>query len=133
MPDEEDDDFQKRLETFLPKALREAKRHCNWTTPNEAYEKAAIILPSGLLDKSRPFWKSFQTLLKRIEDYGITNSLAQVLLKFTCPGTPDVYQGCERWDLSLVDPDNRRPVDYEKRQIGCKKWLQTPDNRQPTR
>jgi 4-alpha-glucanotransferase len=128
--EEEDDDFQKRFETFLPKALREAKRHSNWTTPNEAYEKAAINFASALLDKSRPFWKSFQTLLKRIGDSGITNSLAQVLLKFTCPGTPDVYQGCEGWDLSLVDPDNRRPIDYKKRQGWLEKWRETPEDRQ---
>lgn len=128
--EEVDEDFQKRFQTFLPKALREAKRHSNWTQPNEAYESAAINFANALLDKSRPFWKSFQTFLSTIADSAIANSLAQVLLKFTCPGTPDVYQGCEGWDLSLVDPDNRRPIDYEKRKNWLQNWLQTPENRQ---
>ncbi|MGV3656558.1 MAG: malto-oligosyltrehalose synthase [Chitinophagaceae bacterium] len=128
--EEKDDDFQKRFETFLPKALREAKQHSNWTKPNEAYESACIQFAAALLDKSRPFWKSFHGFLKTITDGGIANSLVQVLLKFTCPGTPDVYQGCEGWDLSLVDPDNRRPIDYGKREKWLQNWLQTPEMRQ---
>src|SRR5690606_37079239 len=62
-----------------------------------------------------PFWKSFSAFHKRIVDAGIVNSLSQLLLKFTCPGVPDVYQGTDLWDLSLVDPDNRRAVNYEQR------------------
>lgn len=104
-----------RLKEYLQKALREAKGHSNWTTPNEQYEGAVARFAEGLLRKDTPFWKSFERLLKRITPFGIINSLAQVTLKFTCPGVPDVYQGCELWDLSLVDPDNRRPVDYELR------------------
>lgn len=124
---DEEADFKKRLEAFVPKALREAKRHSSWTTPNEAYEKATIEFATALLDNSRPFWKSFQTLLKKITDGGISNSLTQVLLKFTCPGTPDVYQGCEGWDFSLVDPDNRRPVDYNLRQQWLQQWKDIGD------
>jgi malto-oligosyltrehalose synthase/4-alpha-glucanotransferase len=115
MPGEGDDDFANRIQEYLQKALREAKLHSNWTTPNEAYESAAKAFAVSLLDKSKPFWKSFEDFQKTIVDHGIINSLSQVVLKFTCPGVPDVYQGCEFWDFSLVDPDNRRPVDYEKR------------------
>lgn len=115
MPGEGDDDFANRIQEYLQKALREAKLHSNWTTPNEAYESAAKAFAVFLLDESKPFWKSFEDFQKTIVDHGIINSLSQVVLKFTCPGVPDVYQGCEFWDFSLVDPDNRRPVDYEKR------------------
>lgn len=115
MPGQGDDDFEARIQEYLQKALREAKLHSNWTTPNEEYESAAKSFAVSLLDKSKPFWKSFEDFHKTIVDDGIVNSLSQVVLKFTCPGVPDVYQGCEFWDFSLVDPDNRRPVDFEKR------------------
>ena len=111
----EEDAYGGRLKEYLQKALREAKRHSNWTTPNEAYEGAVARFAEALLRKGTPFWKSFDRLLKRVLPHGMVNSLAQVVLKFTCPGVPDVYQGCELWDLSLVDPDNRRPVDYTRR------------------
>ncbi|WP_332368212.1 hypothetical protein [Spirosoma telluris] len=81
-----------------------------------------------LLDQKRPFWKRFQPFHRRIADFGIINSLAQVVLKCTCPGLPDVYQGSELWDLSLVDPDNRRPVDYEQRQRYLKELLAADTN-----
>jgi malto-oligosyltrehalose synthase/4-alpha-glucanotransferase len=115
MPGEEEDDFKNRLQEYLQKALREAKTNSNWTTPNERYETATKEFAVKLLDSSKPFWKSFQFFKNQIVDFGIINSLIQVLLKFTCPGVPDVYQGTELWDLSFVDPDNRRAVDYEKR------------------
>lgn len=120
MPGEDEDDFSVRIQEYIEKALREAKQHSNWTTPNEEYENAAKTFALGLLDKKNPFWQSFQKLHHKIADHGIVNSLSQLTLKFTCPGVPDVYQGCELWDLSLVDPDNRRPVDYELRQ----QWLE---------
>ena len=119
MPGEEEDSFAERLAAFLEKALREAKRHSNWTTPNQECESATINFAKALLDKSKPFWKSFETFLKKVTDYGIINSLSQVALKFTSPGVPDVYQGCEVWNLSFVDPDNRRPVNYKR----CSQWL----------
>ena len=112
---EEEGDYHDRLQEYLQKALREAKQNSNWSVPNEAYEGAVNRFITGLLQTDKPFWKSFQRLLKRITPFGTLNSLAQVVLKFTCPGVPDVYQGCELWDLSLVDPDNRRPVNYTRR------------------
>jgi malto-oligosyltrehalose synthase/4-alpha-glucanotransferase len=115
MPGEDEDDFTNRIQDYIQKALREAKTHSNWTTPDEEYEAAAKAFAVALLDKDKPFWKSFTDFQQRVVDHGIINSLSQVLLKFTCPGVPDVYQGCEMWDFSYVDPDNRRPVDYEKR------------------
>jgi malto-oligosyltrehalose synthase/4-alpha-glucanotransferase len=119
MPEQDEDDFNNRIQEYLQKALREAKVHSNWTTPDETYEKATKAFAVGLLDQKKPFWESFSKFHKKVADFGIANSLAQVLLKFTSPGVPDVYQGTELWDLSLVDPDNRRAVDYEKRQ----EWL----------
>jgi malto-oligosyltrehalose synthase/4-alpha-glucanotransferase len=119
MPGEDEDSFQERINEYLQKALREAKRHSNWTAPNEEYENAAKDFAQKLLDKNGAFWKSFSEWQQKIVDAGILNSLVQLTLKFTCPGVPDVYQGTELWDLSFVDPDNRRPADYQKRS----KWL----------
>lgn len=116
MPGEDEDNIKTRIEEYIQKALREAKTHSNWTTPNEDYEEAAKNFAVKLLEKGTGFWKSFETFHRKVSDFGIVNSLAQVLLKFTCPGVPDIYQGTELWDLSLVDPDNRRPVDYQLRQ-----------------
>lgn len=115
-PGEDEDNFKTRIQDYLQKAMREAKTHTNWTTPNEEYEHAAKNFAVRLLETNKPFWISFEKLHKKVADFGIINSLAQVLLKFTCPGVPDVYQGTEFWDFSLVDPDNRRLVNYEERQ-----------------
>jgi 4-alpha-glucanotransferase len=115
MPGQAEDQCSPRIEAYLQKALREAKVHSNWTSPNEAYEKAAKDFATGLQDKNAAFWQSFEPFHRKVADFGIINSLAQVLLKFTCPGVPDTYQGTELYDLSLVDPDNRRPVDYDLR------------------
>ncbi|MCE7042887.1 malto-oligosyltrehalose synthase [Dyadobacter sp. CY312] len=119
MPGQDDDDFAARLEQYLQKALREAKRNTTWAEPNEEYEKGTQQFAGELLNQQGDFWKDFILFQKEISDFGIINSLSQLILKFTCPGIPDVYQGTELWDLSLVDPDNRREVDYEKRQ----NWL----------
>ena len=116
---QDDQNFAERLDEYLEKALREAKRNSTYTEPNEAYEKATKAFARQLLDTKKPFWKRFEPFHRRIADLGIINSLAQVVLKCTLPGLPDIYQGCEGWDLSLVDPDNRRPVDFEQRQ----RWL----------
>ncbi|HEV7329697.1 MAG TPA: malto-oligosyltrehalose synthase [Flavisolibacter sp.] len=115
MPGEDEDDFINRIQAYIQKALREAKVHSNWTTPNTEYEEAVKAFAVALLDKSGAFWKSFTAFQDQVIDHGIINSLSQVVLKFTCPGVPDVYQGCEFWDFSYVDPDNRRPVNFEKR------------------
>ncbi|WP_080055153.1 malto-oligosyltrehalose synthase [Spirosoma aerolatum] len=115
MPDQDGEDFPNRLDEYLEKALREAKRYSSHDTPNAAYEDATKSFAHELLDTNRPFWKRFDAFYRQIADLGIINSLIQVVLKCTCPGLPDVYQGCEGWDLSMVDPDNRRPVDFEQR------------------
>lgn len=113
---QDEDEFSNRLHEYLTKALQEAKRHTSWTAPNRAYMEATHSYIDYLLDKDGPFWPDFEAFLTSIADFAVVNSLAQTLLKFTTPGVPDVYQGCELHDLSLVDPDNRRPVDYEQRQ-----------------
>lgn len=115
MPGIAEEDYKERLQAYMQKALREAKIHSTWAAPNERYEAATNEFIAALFDKNTPFWNSFKTFHERITDYGIINSLSQLLLKFTCPGVPDIYQGTELWDLSFVDPDNRRPVDYDKR------------------
>ncbi|WP_347156750.1 malto-oligosyltrehalose synthase [Pontibacter chitinilyticus] len=111
-----EDSLVERLQTFLPKALREAKANTNWSEPNEPYEDAINDLAQTLLQQDPAFMESFLPFFRKIAHYGWLYSLGQVLLKVATPGIPDVYQGCEFWDLSLVDPDNRRPVNYEKRQ-----------------
>ncbi|UHG93964.1 malto-oligosyltrehalose synthase [Spirosoma oryzicola] len=131
-PSQDEESFPERLSEYLQKALREAKRRSTYTEPNEAYEEATKTFALNLLDKKKPFWKRFESFHRQIADLGIINSLAQLVLKCTCPGLPDVYQGCEGWDLSLVDPDNRRPVDFDQRQ----RWLDElttsdSDNRWP--
>ena len=116
MPGQDENDFGARLNEYLEKMLREAKRHSNWAEPNEDYENGVKQFAAALLDKTRPFWDKFVTFHQKVSDLGIVNSLAQATLKLTCPGVPDIYQGTELWDLSLVDPDNRRPVDYQIRE-----------------
>ncbi|MCU7549673.1 malto-oligosyltrehalose synthase [Chitinophagaceae bacterium LB-8] len=115
MPGADDGDYKDRLLEYVQKAIREAKRYSNWTSPNEEYESSVKAFAKALLDKKKPFWNSFESFHQRVVDFGIVNSLSQLLLKLTCPGVPDIYQGTDLWDLSLVDPDNRRSVDYDKR------------------
>jgi (1->4)-alpha-D-glucan 1-alpha-D-glucosylmutase len=109
--------FCDRIQGYMRKALREAKVHTSWVNPNQVYEDAVSRFVAALLDRSRPnlFLEDFLPFQERIARYGVCNSLAQVLLKITAPGIPDFYQGTELWDFSLVDPDNRRPVDYDLR------------------
>lgn len=109
---EDPNEFADRLLSYLEKAFRESKRHSNWAAPNERYEEASRAFARLLLDHKGGWWKSFIKLYHRVYVYGSLNSLVQVLLKFTCPGVPDVYQGSELKDLSFVDPDNRRAVDF---------------------
>ena len=116
MPGEDEDDFENRLLEYLEKALREGKTNSTWAEPNESYEADTKDFAKKVLDKTGPFNKGLTELADEIVDYGVVNSLNQLLLKFTCPGIPDVYQGTELWDFSLVDPDNRREVNYQKRQ-----------------
>lgn len=102
-----------RLKDYLQKALREAKTHSGWTEPNEHYEDAAYGFAVSLMEGAA--WNLLHPFLKKVQDYGMIYSLAQLVLKLTAVGIPDIYQGTELWELSLVDPDNRRPVDYQKR------------------
>jgi malto-oligosyltrehalose synthase/4-alpha-glucanotransferase len=114
MPGCENDNLGDRVKEYLQKALREAKTNSSWTEADEEHENAVKDF-AGKLIAERSFQESFSSFYNRAVDFGIVNSLAQLVLKFTCPGIPDVYQGCELWDLNLVDPDNRRPVDFSLR------------------
>jgi (1->4)-alpha-D-glucan 1-alpha-D-glucosylmutase len=107
-------DFVARIAAYMEKALREAKVHTSWTSPDEGYEAAVKGFVAAILG-SRPFLDELAALAGRVARAGRLSSLAQVALKCAAPGVPDVYQGCELWDLSLVDPDNRRAVDFEQR------------------
>jgi (1->4)-alpha-D-glucan 1-alpha-D-glucosylmutase len=109
--------FRERMVAYSTKALREAKAHTSWLRPDEEYEKAVHRFVEAVLDprRSQPFLQSFRPFQARVAELGIYNSLAQLVIKVTAPGIPDFYQGTEFWDLNLVDPDNRRPVDYDAR------------------
>ena len=129
--------FVERIEQHMIKALREAKVHASWVHPNPAYDAALGRFIAAILDRSEPprpasgrlrrligaivaetagnpFLADFRPFQQRIAVAGMYNSLAQTLLKLIAPGVPDIYQGTEAWDLSLVDPDNRRPVDHAR-------------------
>jgi (1->4)-alpha-D-glucan 1-alpha-D-glucosylmutase len=114
------DAFIERLVAYMTKALREAKERSSWTQPNAPYEDAVADFIRRILDARRPnlFLADFLAFQRRIAELGLVNGLAQTVLKLTIPGVPDIYQGTEFWDLSLVDPDNRRPVDYAARRAG---------------
>jgi len=103
-----------RLRAFLEKAAREAKTHSSWIDPNLTYERELLSFATAILDHE-PFLTRFRRFHRRIAFHGFLNSLAQVVLKVLSPGIPDFYQGTDLWDLTLVDPDNRRPVDYPRR------------------
>jgi (1->4)-alpha-D-glucan 1-alpha-D-glucosylmutase len=109
--------FVDRVKDYVLKASREAKVYTAWLRPNSVYENALIDFVGKVLEpaEQNPFLQEFLPFQKRVAYYGIFNSLSQTLLKLTSPGVPDLYQGSELWDLSLVDPDNRRPVNFEQR------------------
>lgn len=107
--------FFLRTRQYLQKVLREAKIHSNWAEPDHEYEEEVYDFIEEILDKGE-FRRSFDAFAGKIAYYGVIKSLGQCLLKVAAPGIPDVYQGSELWDLSYVDPDNRRPVDYAKRE-----------------
>lgn len=116
MAGEPESDFLERVKEAMTKAVREAKVYSNWSDPNEVYEEGVHEFTLRLFSEESEFRKSFVPFVQQISFYGMIYSLGQALLKITAPGIPDIYQGCELWDLSMVDPDNRRPVDYELRQ-----------------
>jgi (1->4)-alpha-D-glucan 1-alpha-D-glucosylmutase len=107
--------FQERLDGYVIKALREAKRHTSWVDPREDYENATLALVRATLDPKNKILERFRPLAQRLSILGMLNGLTRTVLKMTLPGVPDIYQGTEFWDFSLVDPDNRRPVDYQAR------------------
>ncbi|MDT8402999.1 malto-oligosyltrehalose synthase [Sulfuriflexus sp.] len=112
--------FRQRMQDYMLKAVKEAKLHTSWINPDIEYEQAVVDFVAALLGdmEKNPFLADFQSFQGPLSRAGLFNSLAQLALKFTSPGMPDIYQGNELWDLSLVDPDNRRPVDY-----GCRRDL----------
>jgi len=110
-------DYISRIQAYMAKALKEAKMNTSWIQPNEQWDAAMNDFVARVLDPSpkNKFLPSFLPVAEEIARLGAINSLAQVALKLTAPGVPDIYQGNEIWDFSLVDPDNRRPVDYQRR------------------
>lgn len=115
---EEISDFHERLKAYMIKAVREAKTITNWIKVNQEYEDDLLGFIGSILEDSveNEFLHDFQKFQGKIAWYGALNSLSQVLLKITSPGVPDFYQGTDLWDFSLVDPDNRRRVDFKKRE-----------------
>ncbi len=109
--------YAERIKGAMTKSMREAKVYSTWSAPNTAYESAVLAFVDSALDaaESRGFFSTFLPFQERIARLGVHNSLVQAALKLTAPGIPDTYQGADLWDLSLVDPDNRRPVDYDAR------------------
>ncbi len=110
-------EFVQRIQDYVQKALHEAKVHTSWINPNPTYDDGVKQFIKRILDArhGKRFLEDLRLFQRRISHCGMFNSLAQTLLKIASPGVPDVYQGTELWDFSLVDPDNRRPVDYERR------------------
>ena len=117
LAEEERPALGERLAAYLRKVLREAKTHSSWLAPDEPYEEAVIGFARELLEdtEGNELLPDFLELAERVSVYGAWGSLAQLVLKAAMPGVPDFYQGTELWDLSLVDPDNRRPVDFDRR------------------
>lgn len=107
-----------RLQRYMEKATHEAKQHTSWINPNERYDHAVREFVAATLERSpnNRFLTHFRQFQSAISAWGLYNSLAQLALKLTSPGVPDLYQGQDLWDFSLVDPDNRRPVDFALRQ-----------------
>ncbi len=101
----------------MAKAMKEAKLNTSWVQPNDKRDSAVADFIARILDPSprNRFLESFIPLAEEVARMGAINALSQILLKLTSPGVPDIYQGNEIWDFSLVDPDNRRPVDYVQR------------------
>jgi (1->4)-alpha-D-glucan 1-alpha-D-glucosylmutase len=116
----EREEFVNRIQQYMEKAVHEAKVNVSWLNPNPEYVTAMNSFVEQILSpthrgKTNLFWANLQKFMPAVIYFGAINSLTQTILKLTCPGVPDVYQGQELWDFSLVDPDNRRPVDFEAR------------------
>jgi len=113
----DDTSFRERMQAYALKAAREGKEETSWLNPHTAYETGVETFITRILDRSvsAEFISAFEALAQRVALLGALNSLSQITLKATLPGVPDFYQGTELWDFSLVDPDNRRPVDFAAR------------------
>jgi (1->4)-alpha-D-glucan 1-alpha-D-glucosylmutase len=111
------EDFVERMQVYMRKAIKEAKRHTSWLTENAHYENAVRAFVDATLRgaSASGFLASFVPFQRRLAWFGMLNSLAQLVLRVGAPGVPDIYQGSELWNFSLVDPDNRRPVDFDAR------------------
>lgn len=125
-PDRAHPDYPRRLEAYLTKALREARFHSSWLSPNAQYEGAVVQFAKSILDPGHEFAGPFERWLSRLELPMLWNALGQTLLKITCPGLPDFYQGSEFIDLRLTDPDNRQPVDFAARRRALSKLPDSP-------
>ena len=120
--------LRERISAYMLKAVKEAKLETTWTNPNEAYESAMkAFVDAVLAPPNEAFLRSVSRFSSRLAFFGYFNSLAQLILKLTSPGVPDTYQGTELWDFSLVDPDNRRPVDFELRQKYARAFRKVSD------
>ena len=114
-------DFVRRIQQYMEKAVHEAKINVSWLSPNPdyvagLYQFIETVLSPTSRGRTTLFWDSMQKFLPAVQYFGAINSLTQTLLKLTAPGVPDIYQGEELWDFSLVDPDNRRPVNFDLRE-----------------
>jgi len=130
--DEQKEAYGARIRATIEKSLREAKLRSSWAAPDADYELAMHAFATRAL-KSDAFLSNFLPFTRRVAQLGIQNSLVQTVGKLTAPGVPDIYQGCELWDLSLVDPDNRRPVDFALREAAMSDLaarLEVPEKRQ---
>ncbi|MFO0910269.1 MAG: malto-oligosyltrehalose synthase [Isosphaeraceae bacterium] len=112
-------DLVERVTAYMVKAACEAKRNTTWTDPDSTYKETLARVIGEILsgEDARPFLDDFLQFQRRVARIGIVNSLSQVVLKMVAPGVTDIYQGCELWDFSMVDPDNRRPVDFDRRAL----------------
>lgn len=121
--------FRDRIAAYMLKAVRESKLRSSWSAPDTDYENALERFVHGILDPARGagFLADFQGFHDRIARIAAVGGLSQPLLRTTVPGVPDLYQGTEFWDLSLVDPDNRRPVDWDRRRSGLENEDRDPD------
>ena len=129
--EEQREAYGARIQAAIEKSLREAKRRSSWSAPDADYEQATQAFAKEAL-RSETFLSNFLPFTRRVARLGIENSLIQTVGKLTAPGVPDIYQGCELWDLNLVDPDNRRPVDFALRKAAIADLaarLKAPDQR----
>src|SRR5439155_26924114 len=108
-------EFVERIQTYMTKAIKEAKVNTSWINPDEEYERAIAEFIAAILEPEGEFVRDLSKFRAPVARAGLYNALSQTLLKIAAPGVPDFYQGTELWDFSLVDPDNRRPIDYAHR------------------